>query len=46
MVEIQRPAVLSDVVRLPHRLREAGLWGVEPDVFTLVAGVFFAFSAS
>jgi hypothetical protein len=27
MVQIHRPAVLSDVARLPHRLREAGLWG-------------------
>jgi hypothetical protein len=25
--------VLSDVVRLPHRLRRPGLWGLEPDVF-------------
>jgi hypothetical protein len=25
--------VLSDVVRLPHRLRQQGLWGLEPDVF-------------
>lgn len=27
------PAVLSDIVRLPHRLRQQGVWGVEPDVF-------------
>ena len=32
-VEMTRPAVLSDIVRLPHRLREKGLWGLEPDVF-------------
>jgi hypothetical protein len=25
--------VLSDAVRLPHRLRQEGLWGIEPDIF-------------
>ena len=25
--------MLSDVVRLPHRLRQQGLWGLGPDVF-------------
>jgi hypothetical protein len=25
--------VLSDVVQLPHRLRQQGLWGLEPDIF-------------
>lgn len=25
--------MLSDVVRLPHRLRRHGLWGLGPDVF-------------
>jgi len=25
--------VLSDVVRLPHRLRQQGLWGIEADIF-------------
>ena len=33
-LRLHRPAVLSDVVRLPHRLRQPGLWGLEPDVFT------------
>lgn len=32
-VGVHRPAVLSDVVRLPHRLRQQGLWGIEPDIF-------------
>ncbi len=32
-LRLHRPAVLSDVVRLPHRLRQQGLWGLEPDVF-------------
>lgn len=33
-LRLHQPAVLSDVVRLPHRLRRQGLWGLEPDVFT------------
>ena len=32
-LRLHRPAVLSDVVRLPHRLRQQGLWGMEPDIF-------------
>jgi hypothetical protein len=32
-IEVHRPAVLSDVVQLPHRLRQHGLWGIEPDIF-------------
>jgi len=32
-LRLHRPAVPSDVVRLPHRLRQPGLWGMEPDVF-------------
>lgn len=28
-----RPGVLSDVVQLPHRLRQQGLWGIEADIF-------------
>ncbi len=32
-VGVHRPGVLSDVVRLPHRLRQHGLWGVEADIF-------------
>ena len=32
-LRLHRPAVLSDVVRLPRRLRQPGLWGMEPDVF-------------
>ncbi len=32
-IGVHRPAVLSDVVRLPHRLRQQGLWGIEPDIF-------------
>jgi AcrR family transcriptional regulator len=32
-VLLNRPAVPSDVVRLPHRLRQPGLWGLEPDIF-------------
>jgi len=32
-IEVNRPGVLSDVVRLPHRLRQQGLWGIEADVF-------------
>ena len=30
---VHQPGVLSDVVQLPHRLRQQGLWGVEPDIF-------------
>jgi len=29
----KQPAVPSDVVRLPHRLRQPGLWGMEPGIF-------------
>ncbi len=36
-IGVHRPAVLSDVVRLPHRLRQQGLWGIEPDIF--IAGL-------
>jgi hypothetical protein len=32
-LRLHRPAVLSDVVRLPHRLRQQGLWGLEADIF-------------
>lgn len=32
-LRLHRPGVLSDVVRLPHRMRQPGLWGLEPDVF-------------
>lgn len=32
-IEVLRPTVLSDVVQLPHRLRQQGLWGIEPDIF-------------
>jgi hypothetical protein len=32
-IGVHRPAVLSDVVQLPHRLRQQGLWGIEPDIF-------------
>lgn len=32
-LRLHRPAMISDVVRLPHRLRQQGLWGLEPDVF-------------
>ena len=32
-LRLHRPAVLSDVVRLPQRLRHQGLWGLEPDIF-------------
>jgi len=32
-LQLHRPAVPSDVLRLPHRLRQPGLWGLEPDVF-------------
>ena len=32
-LRLHRPAVISDVVRLPHRLRQQGLWGMEPDIF-------------
>jgi hypothetical protein len=32
-IEVHRPGVLSDVVRLPHRLRQQGLWGIEADIF-------------
>lgn len=32
-VLLNRPAVPSDIVQLPHRLRQPGLWGLEPDVF-------------
>jgi hypothetical protein len=32
-LRLHRPAVLSDVVQLPHRLRQQGLWGLEPDIF-------------
>jgi hypothetical protein len=33
ILRVHRPAVLSDVVQLPHRLRQQGLWGIEPDIF-------------
>jgi hypothetical protein len=32
-LRVRRPAVISDVVQLPHRLRQQGLWGMEPDIF-------------
>jgi hypothetical protein len=32
-IGVHRPGVLSDVVRLPHRLRQHGLWGIEADIF-------------
>ncbi len=32
-LRLHQPAVLSDVVRLPHRLRRQDLLGLEPDVF-------------
>jgi hypothetical protein len=32
-LRLHQPAVLSDVVQLPHRLRQQGLWGLEPDIF-------------
>ena len=32
-LRVHRPAVISDIVQLPHRLRQQGLWGVEPDIF-------------
>ena len=32
-LRVHRPSLLSDVVQLPHRLRQQGLWGVEPDIF-------------
>jgi len=32
-VGVHRPGVLSDAVRLPHRLRQQGLWGIEADIF-------------
>jgi hypothetical protein len=32
-VQLDSPAVLSDVVRLPHRLRQQDLWGIEADIF-------------
>jgi hypothetical protein len=32
-LRLHRPAMISDVVRLPHRLRQQGPWGLEPDVF-------------
>jgi hypothetical protein len=32
-LQVQQPSVLSDAVRLPHRLRQEGLWGIEPDIF-------------
>jgi hypothetical protein len=32
-LRVHRPAVISDVVQLPHRLRQQGLWGMEPDIF-------------
>lgn len=32
-LRLHRPAVISDVVQLPHRLRQQGLWGMEPDMF-------------
>jgi len=32
-LRLHRPAMISDVVQLPHRLRQQGLWGLEPDVF-------------
>ncbi len=33
VLQVPRPGVLSDIVQLPHRLREQGMWGVEPDIF-------------
>jgi hypothetical protein len=33
VIGVHRPAVLPEVVRLPHRLRQQGLWGIEPDMF-------------
>jgi len=38
-IGVHRPAVLSDVVRLPHRLRRQGLWGIEPDIFIADLGL-------
>lgn len=32
-LQVPRPGVLSDVVQLPHRLRQHGLWGMEADIF-------------
>lgn len=32
-IGVHRPGVLSDVVQLPHRLRQQGLWGIEADIF-------------
>jgi len=32
-LRLHQPAVLSDVVQLPHRLRQQGLWGLERDIF-------------
>jgi len=32
-LRVYRPGVLSDVLQLPHRLRQQGLWGMEPDIF-------------
>jgi len=32
-LRLHRPSMISDVVQLPHRLRQQGLWGLEPDVF-------------
>lgn len=32
-LRVYRPGVLSDVFQLPHRLRQQGLWGMEPDIF-------------
>ena len=32
-LRLHQPAALSDVVQLPHRLRQQCLWGSEPDIF-------------
>jgi hypothetical protein len=32
-IGVHRPGVLSDVVQLPHRLRQQGLCGIEADIF-------------
>jgi hypothetical protein len=32
-LRVHRPAMLSDIVQLPHRLRQQGLWRMEPDIF-------------
>ena len=32
-LRVHLPSVFSDAVQLPHRLRQEGLWGLEPDIF-------------